>query len=133
MVAQGLPERLIEDDAIFPQAALRILRHLEPKPRGDDRTAGPPLLLIVFPEELKSAGGDPRSLFPQAARRLAADRQPHALHPVTHGPAERDLSAARPDRLGLEVEQDRAARAHTARHTSPPGRGTSSDQVQPKA
>ena len=37
---------------------------------------------------------------------LAADSEPHALHPVPHGAAERDLTAARADRLGLQVKQD---------------------------
>ena len=42
----------------------------------------------------------------KALGRLTADGESHALHPIPHGAAERDLAAAGADGLGLQVKQD---------------------------
>jgi len=49
VVAQSLPEHLIQDDPVLPQAALAVLRHLEPQPGGDDGTARPAFVGVVVP------------------------------------------------------------------------------------
>src|SRR5437868_1903598 len=52
MVPECLPEHFVEDHAILPKRALAVLRHLEAKPRGNNRAAGPGFVFVVFPKKL---------------------------------------------------------------------------------
>jgi hypothetical protein len=47
---------------------------------------------------------------------LAANGETHALHPVTHGTAERHFTAAGANRLRLQVKQNHSG-ARTVGHT----------------
>src|SRR4051794_21400993 len=108
VVPQGAPEGFVEDDTVLPQAVLLTLRCPEPQPAGDDAAAGPAARVLALPEEFEGTGRNPGSLFPECPCCLAANCYSHAAEPVAQAAPQLDLTAIRPHRLGLEVEQDHA-------------------------
>ncbi len=115
MIPKSLPEHLVKDNTILPQASLTFFRDLEAKTGCHDPASCPTFLFLVFPEELQSACRYSGSLFPQSLCCFPAHRKAHAIHPIPHAAAECDFPASCTDRLGLQVKQDHAG-ASTVRH-----------------